>query len=43
MIKFSDEFTFGAATSGPQSEGNFDKNHQNIFDYWYAKNPQAFY
>ncbi|VDG33172.1 6-phospho-beta-glucosidase [Lactobacillus pentosus] [Lactiplantibacillus mudanjiangensis] len=43
MIKFPDNFTFGAATSGPQSEGNFDKLHQNVFDYWYAKDPEAFY
>lgn len=25
MIKFANDFVFGAASSGPQSEGNFNK------------------
>lgn len=43
MFEFPKNFAWGAATSGPQSEGNFKKKHQNVFDYWYAKDPKAFY
>ena len=43
MIKFPKNFAWGAATSGPQSEGCFKKKHQNVFDYWYSIDPQAFY
>lgn len=43
MIKFPDNFKWGAATSGPQSEGCFKKKHQNVFDYWYSIDPKAFY
>lgn len=43
MVKFSNDFIFGAATSGPQSEGNFKKKHQNVFDYWYEKSPEVFF
>ncbi|WKF85237.1 glycoside hydrolase family 1 protein [Lacticaseibacillus pantheris] len=42
-MKFPDGFVWGAASSGPQSEGNFKKQHQNIFDYWYATSPEDFY
>lgn len=41
--EFPDNFWWGAATSGPQSEGRFNKAHQNIFDYWYDKDPAAFF
>ena len=34
MIKFPKNFAWGAATSGPQSEGCFKKKNQNVFDYW---------
>lgn len=40
---FPDGFWWGAATSGPQSEGRFHKAHRNVFDYWYDKDPQAFF
>ena len=40
---FPKNFWWGAATSGPQSEGRFNKAHQNIFDYWYDKDPSAFF
>lgn len=42
-MKFPDNFLWGAATSGPQSEGQMDKQKQNIFDYWYEKEPELFY
>ena len=43
MIKFPKNFAWGAATSGPQSEGCFKKKYQNVFDYWYSIDPKAFY
>lgn len=43
MKKFPENFWWGAATSGPQSEGRFAKKHANVFDYWYEKEPEAFY
>lgn len=43
MRKFPDHFWWGAATSGPQSEGRFNKKHANIFDYWYETEPGEFY
>lgn len=41
--KFPKDFWWGAATSGPQSEGRFNKQHANVFDYWYEVEPEAFY
>lgn len=29
-IQFAADFTWGAATSGPQAEGTFHKKHENI-------------
>ena len=43
QIKFPSNFWWGAATSGPQSEGRFNKEHANMFDYWYDIEPEAFY
>jgi len=43
MLEFPKDFAWGAATSGPQSEGNFHKPNQNVFDYWFEKNPEEFY
>ncbi|QFK72012.1 glycoside hydrolase family 1 protein [Pradoshia sp. D12] len=43
MKKFPDNFWWGAATSGPQSEGRFNKKHANVFDYWYEVEPEEFY
>jgi 6-phospho-beta-glucosidase len=43
MIKFNEDFVFGAASSGPQSEGNLKKEHENIFDYWYRTEPSEFF
>ena len=42
-LNFPKDFWWGAATSGPQSEGRFDKLHANVFDYWYDMNPEEFY
>lgn len=42
-IDFSKDFWWGAATSGPQSEGRFNKPHANVFDHWYEVEPDAFY
>lgn len=43
MLKFPENFWWGAATSGPQSEGRFNKKHANVFDYWYEIEPEVFY
>ena len=43
QYKFPENFWWGAATSGPQSEGRFNKVHRNVFDYWYDKDPDAFF
>ncbi|KAF1299479.1 6-phospho-beta-glucosidase [Enterococcus sp. JM4C] len=42
-LEFPKGFWWGAATSGPQSEGRFNKEHANVFDYWYDIEPEAFY
>lgn len=42
-VTFPKDFWWGAATSGPQSEGRFNKQHANVFDYWYEIEPEAFY
>lgn len=43
MTTFPNDFWWGAATSGPQSEGRFHKKHANVFDYHYEIEPSAFY
>lgn len=43
QIKFPNEFWWGAATSGPQTEGRFNKKHANMFDYFYEIKPESFY
>ncbi|MBU5213019.1 glycoside hydrolase family 1 protein [Heyndrickxia oleronia] len=43
MKRFPQNFWWGAATSGPQSEGRFNKKHANVFDYWYEVEPEEFY
>ena len=42
-ISFPARFWWGGASSGPQSEGRFNKRHANLFDYWYEQDPGAFY
>lgn len=41
-LKFPKDFWWGAATSGPQLEGRFNKKHANIFDYDFEKFPEHF-
>ncbi|MCL1950972.1 MAG: glycoside hydrolase family 1 protein [Turicibacter sp.] len=41
--QFPENFWWGAATSGPQSEGRFNKKHANVFDHWYEIEPEVFY
>lgn len=43
MKKFPENFWWGAATSGPQSEGRFNKKHANVFDYHFEIEPEKFY
>ncbi|WMX70037.1 glycoside hydrolase family 1 protein [Lactococcus cremoris] len=42
-LKFPKDFWWGAATSGPQLEGRFNKKHANIFDYNFEKFPEHFW
>lgn len=42
-LKFPKDFWWGAATSGPQLEGRFNKKHANIFDYDFEKFPERFW
>ena len=42
-IDFPEQFWWGAATSGPQSEGRFNKKHANVFDYWFEIEPDTFH
>lgn len=42
-MKFPKNFWWGGATSGPQSEGRFNKKHANMFDYWYEQEPEKFW
>ncbi|MDU5109541.1 MAG: glycoside hydrolase family 1 protein [Clostridium sp.] len=42
-MKFKEGFLWGAATSGPQCEGTFNKKHKNVFDYWYEVEPELFF
>lgn len=41
--EFPKDFWWGAATSGPQTEGRFNKQHANVFDYWYEISPESFH
>lgn len=43
MIKFPKDFMWGGASSGPQSEGRFNKKHANVFDHWYETEPEEFH
>lgn len=41
--KFPENFWWGSATSGPQSEGRFNKKHNSVFDHWFDIEPEAFF
>lgn len=43
MIKFKQDFLWGAAASGPQTEGNIDKPNKNVWDMWFEQEPSRFY
>ncbi|HEI8866333.1 TPA: glycoside hydrolase family 1 protein [Serratia odorifera] len=40
---FPDNFFWGAAASGPQTEGTAGKLHRSIWDSWHANQPERFY
>ena len=42
-LQFPKNFWWGSATSGPQSEGRFNKPHKSVFDYWFDISPEAFF
>lgn len=42
-VKFPKDFWWGSATSGPQTEGRFNKPNKNVFDHWYDSDPGVFY
>ncbi len=41
--QFPKTFFWGGATSGPQTEGSFDKLHDSVFDYWFKQEPEKFH
>ncbi len=43
MIKFKENFLWGAAASGPQTEGNTNKSNLNVWDLWFEREPNRFY
>jgi 6-phospho-beta-glucosidase len=42
-LKFPEKFWWGSATSGPQSEGRFNKKHDSVFDHWFDIEPEVFF
>ncbi len=42
-IQFPPNFWWGGATSGPQSEGAFDKPHDSVMDFWFKESPNEFF
>lgn len=43
QYRFKDNFLFGSSTSGPQSEGFYDKANKSIWDYWFEIAPDKFH
>jgi 6-phospho-beta-glucosidase len=43
QYRFPDGFFWGAAASGPQTEGTKGKCHRSIWDSWFASQPQRFF
>ena len=43
IYKFPENFTWGAATSGPQTEGWTDKSSFSIYDHWFQIEPEKFH
>ena len=42
-LAFPKDFWWGAASSGPQTEGWFGKPHENVMDYWYRTQRNDFF
>jgi 6-phospho-beta-glucosidase len=42
-LRFPEDFFFGAAASGPQTEGRAERRGAHIFDLWYEEEPGAFF
>lgn len=42
-LVFPDKFWWGAASSGPQTEGQFGKKHENVMDFWFRNKPEDFF
>lgn len=42
-VTFPKDFMWGAATSGVQTEGNFEKTNKSIWDYWFETEPERFW
>ena len=40
--QFPEGFLWGAAASGPQTEGISNKPHRSIWDSWFAEQPERF-
>lgn len=41
-LVFPNLFWWGAASSGPQTEGQYGKVHENVMDYWFKTHPEDF-
>lgn len=42
-LQFPEGFWWGAASSGPQTEGWYGKRHENVMDIWYRKQRNDFF
>jgi hypothetical protein len=42
-VSVSGRLFWGAAASGPQTEGISNKPHRSIWDSWFAEQPERFY
>lgn len=42
-LQFPEGFWWGAASSGPQTEGWYGKRHENVMDYWYRNQRNDFF
>ncbi len=43
MLKFPDNFWWGSASSGTQTEGSENKINKSVWDYWYETEPERFW
>lgn len=43
FVEFPENFLWGAASSGPQTEGNYGKAHENVMDRWFHTKPEDFF